>query len=149
MLESSEIEADCDVVPLRWNWLWFVPVCVVVLSLVEVHTTSLAWQLLKLAYKRWTWGVFLSPSAYFCACVLVASVSWPLLGLLRVSVELKLRQRNRYLRVLGMVIFILVLPAITDALLWGSFPFTFGHDGVARLRMIPFIPWPTGKFLEF
>jgi len=44
---------------------------------------------------------------------------------------------------------ILLSPIVTDTLIWGSFPLTFDNEGVARLRIIPFIPWPSGDYLEF
>jgi hypothetical protein len=138
---------------LGWNWLWFLPLCVAVLIFVEGHTVPYAWQLAKLARKRWTWGVFFSPSAYFCMGVISVSIAWPLMGLALVSNSVTsikaVKPPGRYIRVFVILFLIFMLPVITDALLWGSFPFTFDRNGIARLRMIPFIPWPSGNFGEY
>lgn len=135
---------------LGWNWLWFLPLCVAVLFLVEGHTIPFAWQLFKLAHKRWSWAALISPSAYFCLIVIVASVFWPLQALALIADTVKSdNPRGRWLRAVVFALLIFCVPVITDALLWGSFPFTLGSDGASRLRMIPFIPWPSGKFLAF
>ncbi len=133
---------------LGWHWLWFLPFCVVVVSLVERHTVTYAFAVLKLGWQRWSWGGVLSPSAFFCLIVVLASVIWPVLGLGFVALLVAARQRWRY-SVLLIVVGIFLLPFIADALMWGSFPFTFDDEGVARLRMIPFVPWPSAHFGEY
>jgi hypothetical protein len=138
---------------LSWNWLWFLPLCLAVVFLVEGHTVPYAFRTLKLAYRRWSWAGLISPSAYFCFCVLVASVWWPLQGLVYVSVVVtaddKARVGKRYLYAFLLAAAILLLPFLTDALIWGSFPFTIDNEGVWRIRMVPFIPWPDGHYGEF
>jgi hypothetical protein len=131
---------------LGWHWLWFLPLCVVVLSLVEWHMIHYALAFLKLGWQRWTWGSLISPSADFCVTVMAASVVLPVFGLVFVAVLVAARQRWRYLVLL--IVGIFLLPFITDTFMWGSFPFIFDDAGVARLRMIPFIPWPSGRYLE-
>ena len=135
------------------NWLWFLPLCIAVLFFVEGHTVPLAWQLLKLGHRRWTWGALFSPSAYFCLGVIAASIFWPIQALTIVSSIVTAvdphNPRGRFVRAFVIVFLIFLLPVITDALLWGSFPFTFDRNGIARLRMIPFIPWPSGNFGEY
>jgi len=56
-------------------------------------------------------------------------------------------QQRRY--ILAIVLAIFLLPFATDALTWGSFPFNIDNSGVHRRRIIPFIPWPEGKFGEY
>jgi len=60
-------------------------------------------------------------------------VVWPVAGLVIVALLVAERQRWHYLILLIVVIFL--VPFITDALMWGSFPFIFDDAGVARLRM--------------
>jgi hypothetical protein len=138
---------------LGWHWLWFLPLCVLVLWGVERHTVTYGFAILKLGYQRWSWGALLSPSAAFCLGVIEISVDWPLRGLWLIALlitsanELKARQRWLYSVLLIVVIFL--LPIIADALIWGSFPFVIDDEGVSRLRMIPFIPWPWGRFGEY
>ncbi len=131
---------------LGWHWLWFVPLCVLVLLLLERHTVVYGFVALKLAWQRWSWGVVLSPSAAFCLSVIMFSVTWPLFGLWSVALLVTARQQWRW--VLLMVGVILLLPIVTDFLIWGSFPLMFDNEGVGRLRMIPFIPWPSGEYGE-
>jgi hypothetical protein len=139
---------------LGWNWLWFLPLCIAVLIFVEGYTVPFAWQLLKLGYRRWTWGALFSPSAYFFLSVLMVAVFSPLEGLLIVSAVVRaesygLTGKRRYFYASAIIIFIFLVPLLTDALAWGSFPFTYDNHGDGRLRMIPFIPWPSGRFREY
>jgi hypothetical protein len=131
---------------IGWDWLWFLPVCTLLLLLPERHTVQHALAILKLAYQRWSWGAIFSPSAYFCAGVIMASVSWPIYGLLLAAVALQDVKNKRYVYALFVAITILLLPFVTDALTWGSFPFNVDNEGVHRLRMIPFFPWPDGGY---
>jgi hypothetical protein len=132
------------------NWLWFLPVCVAVLLAVERHTVPYALSLLKLGHKRWTWAALFSPSAYFCVGVMWLSVVGPLWGLALIPAVIHSDdKRRRYVYAFVIFIAILLLPLVTDALLWGSFPFTFDSRGIGRLRLIPFIPWPDSRFGQY
>ena len=133
---------------IGWDWLWFLPVCTVVLLLAERHTVEHALIICRLAYQRWSWGAILSPSAYFCVGVIVASVSWPIYGLLLTAVALQNQdvKKKRYVYASVVAMTILLLPFVTDALTWGSFPFNIDDQGFHRLRMIPFFPWPDGGY---
>jgi hypothetical protein len=117
-----------------------------VLSVVERHTVAYAFAILNLGWQRWTWGSLFSPSADFCIIVIVTSVLWPVIGLGIVAMLVADRRQWRYLLLL--IIGIFLIPFATDALIWGSFPFIFDDAGVARLRMIPFIPLPSGQYGE-
>lgn len=152
---NMRTEASPSEQRLCWHWVWFLPLCVMVLSLVERHTVTYGFAILKLGYERWSWGIFLSPSAHFCLQVLAASISLPLLGLVFVAFVVKnpadwnLKARQRWLYSVLLIVGIFLLPFIAEALMWGSFPFTFDDQGVSRLRMIPFIPWPSADFGEY
>jgi hypothetical protein len=138
---------------LAWNWLWFLPLCLAVVFLVEGHTVPYAFGAFKFAYQRWSWAALISPSTYFCFSVITASVWAPLRGLKFISIVVtsddETRVRKRYLYVFLLAAAIFAIPFITDALIWGSFPLGFDNDGVLRLRMIPFVPWPEGHYGEF
>jgi hypothetical protein len=138
---------------LGWHWLWFGPLCLVVLLLVERQTLTDGFMLLALGYHRWSWGVLFSPSAFFCLSIIWISVVWPILGLTIVATLVKLAKersaRRRALYLVLLVIGIFLLPFVTEALNWGSFPFIIDDQGVSRLRSIPFIPWPAGHFGEY
>ncbi|WP_316178772.1 hypothetical protein [Bradyrhizobium sp. SZCCHNRI1009] len=132
---------------LGWHWLWFVPLCVIVLAFVERHTVSHAFLLIKLGWHRWTWGALISPSAAFFLGVIATSIIWPLYGLAVVAFLVTVRQPWRW--AVLMIAGVLLLPFVTDLLTWGSFPFIFDNTGSARLRMIPFLPWPSGAYGEY
>jgi hypothetical protein len=70
---------------LRWHWLWFVPLCLLVLLTTERHTVVFGFATLKLFWQRWTWGALISPSAAFCLVVVISSIIWPLYGLAAVA----------------------------------------------------------------
>jgi hypothetical protein len=133
---------------IGWDWLWFLPVCALLLLLPEHHTVQQALIVCKLAYQRWSWAAIFSPSAYFCVGVIVASVLWPIYGLLLTAVALQNEEvkKKRYVYAFFVTTTILLLPFVTDALTWGSFPFNIDNQGFHRLRMIPFFPWPDGGY---
>ena len=66
---------------LGWHWFWFLPLCVLVLLLIEWHTVVFGLVVLKLAWQRWDWGVLISPSSAFCWGVIALSVVFPFYGL--------------------------------------------------------------------
>jgi len=102
---------------LGWHWLWFAPVCVIVLAVSEAHTLHFAFLALKLAWQRWSWEVVLSPSAFFCFSVMFASVVWPIIGL--VVIAALVTQRQRWGRVILTIVVLLLFPFVTDFLIWG------------------------------
>jgi hypothetical protein len=132
---------------LGWRWLWFFPFSLLVLVLVERHMVLYAFVTLKIAWQRWSWGVLFSPSAAFCLSVIVFSVVFPLYSLGTIGFLVAGRPQWRWIVVLAVVT--LLVPIVTDFLIWGSFPLTFDNEGIARLRLIPFIPWPSGDYGEF
>lgn len=82
----------------------------------------------------------------------MASICLPLYLLLLIPstfAETTEARAKRCALVVALVLLALVIPFITDAIVWGSFPFNIDNNGVARLRLIPFIPWPEGKFGDY
>jgi hypothetical protein len=138
---------------IGWNWLWLAPLSATALLFVEMHTIPLALRLGKLALQRWSWGALISPSAYFCLGVILASVYLPFHVLLLMPAVFTSNEgdatRRRYFLALFVAVVVFLLPFLTDALIWGSFPFNIDNNGVARLRLIPFFPWPDGNFGEY
>jgi hypothetical protein len=138
---------------LGWHWLWFLPLCAVVLSLIERHLVTYAFAIVKLGYQRWSWGALLSLSADFCLSLILISVRWPLLGLLFLAFLVKagnqLKASQRWVYSVLLIGGISVSPLVVEVLVWGSFPFIIDGQGISRLRMIPFIPWPSGHYGEY
>jgi hypothetical protein len=137
---------------LGWNWVWFLPLCAAALLIAERHTLLYGYRVGVVAYQRWSWAALVSPSAYFCWSVILGSVYWPIQGLSIVSVIAKadtVTANKRFLYVLLLALTIFLLPFVSDALIWGSFPFNIDDAGVSRLRLIPFFPWPDGQFGQF
>lgn len=138
----------------RLHWLWIAPLSIAAIFLAEAHTVPFAFEVLKLAWRRWTWAGLFSPSAYFCWSVVVASVFYPFLIILVATASLSspssstLSIPRRCFYILLAAIVVVLLPFVTDALIWGSFPFAIDNSGVHRLRLIPFIPWPDAPFGE-
>ena len=138
---------------LGWNWIWFLPMCLVVICFTELHAVHLVSLIIPLVRKRWTWGVLLSPSAYLCLTVMLFSVFLPIQAVLIAAAQFLDDTRtlkHRYIVAIAVLVGVfLILPFITDTLIWGSFPLTYDNSGIGRLRMIPFIPWPTGGYMTF
>lgn len=137
---------------MGWNWLWFFPLCLAVVFVVERHMVLYAFVAFKFAYQRWSWAALISPSTYFCLSTIVSSIWGPLRvlkfipRLITLGDEVGIKHRYLYSFLLAAAIFL--FPFVTDALIWGSFPLGFDNQGVLRLRMIPFIPWPEGHYGE-
>jgi hypothetical protein len=133
------------------NWLWFGPSIVFVLTATEWHTVSFAWTVATLIFNRWHWAGLFSPSGAFCYTVTIASVIFPVRGVLLASRLLADRNQpwKRIFPVVTLLVLILALPLITDTLIWGSFPFTYDSAGYGHIRLIPFIPWPSGGYMAF
>lgn len=135
-----------------WNWLWFGPVCLIILYFVELHTVHLAVLTVRLVARRWSWVGLLSPSTYCYFGTVLTSVSFPFRALWFAKASLSSNQitaKHRYILVGAAVVSVILLPLITDTLIWGSFPFQFDDSGVGRLRLIPFVPWPSGGYMTF
>jgi len=136
----------------RWNWVWLAPVCLLVLMFVEQHTITYSLRIIRLGWQRWDWGGLISPSAYFCESVVFASVAYPIYGLIGAAGLLSSRTSgaagagSQYLKAFLLIAAVLVLPFVTDTLIWGSFPFNVDNAGIGRLRIIPFLPWPDAPY---
>ena len=102
---------------LDWHWLWFLPLCVIVLLLVERHTVVFGFAALNVAWERWSWAVVISPSAAFCLSVIMFSVVFPPCGLGAVGFLVAARAQWRW--TLLLVAVILLFPIVTDVLIWG------------------------------
>jgi dolichyl-phosphate-mannose--protein O-mannosyl transferase len=114
-----------------------------VLALSEVHTLSYAFAALKLVWQRWSLMISISPSALFCFGVMFLSVVWPIAGLMAIAA---LTRTQRWSHVILTIVALLLFPFVTDFLIWGSFPLPLDDEGNIHLRLIPFIPWPSGGF---
>jgi hypothetical protein len=137
---------------IGWNWLWFGPVCLVLLYFVEIHTMRLGLMTIRLAIKRWSWVGLFSPSAYFYLSTVLFSVSFPFRALLFAMGSLandQLTTKHRGVLTAIAIAGVILLPFVTDTLIWGSFPFQFDDAGIGRLRLIPFLPWPSGGYMTF
>jgi hypothetical protein len=99
---------------LGWDWLWFFPLCAAVLVFVEGHTAAHAFRLGKLAYQRWLWVALISPSAYFCLCMIAASLTLPLYGLGFVAeiitTDAPMKTEKRYLYAFLLAVVIVLIP---------------------------------------
>jgi hypothetical protein len=136
---------------LGWNRLWFLPLCIAVLVVVELYQIIFDLTALGVATRRWSWSVLISPSAYFCITVMFEGLYLPIRALMLTSVtvtthDASISAGRRYLYAALLAGAIFLIPFVTQALVWGSFPFGVDNDRNIRLRMIPFIPWPEGHF---
>ncbi len=135
-----------------WRWLWFAPLSLFLLFFVETHTIQFGLVVIRLAIKRWTWGGLISPSAYICMSAIIASILYPVYGLIFALASLSddaEQTKQRYLRAALAISIVIILPLVSDALIWGSFPFAIDAAGLHRLRIIPFFPWPSGGYGAF
>lgn len=108
------------------------------------------WQVVKTAYDRWTWAVFFSPSAALCLAALVMNLQMPIQLTMLISTYFGESSsgmfRKRYLFTCFTIAAIFIFPLLVECVVWGSFPFNFDANGVGRLRLIPFLPWPSNPY---
>lgn len=141
-----------DEIRLGWYLVWFVPLSILILFTVERHTIPFGLTAIKLVIKRWNWSGLFSPSAAICFATVAGSIIYPAYGLIAALALLGNgcdTRKRRYLYAAVILAIVAVLPIITDTLIWGSFPFTFDSRGVGHLRVIPFLPWPSGGYMAF
>jgi hypothetical protein len=153
--ETADVNGvSAPVTMSAWNWLWFGPVAALILAPVEWHTVRDAFMLLQLWWHRWRWLAWVSPSAGFCLSAMFASVLLPIQGVLFATVllfdpnSIAATSARRKTLTLLVLVAVLLLPLLTDALIWGSFPLTF-ERGAWRVRMIPFFPWPDRPYGDY
>jgi hypothetical protein len=135
----------------RLHWVWLVPVSLLVLVASLLHTVPYAWQVIQLYLHRWSWGALVSPANAVCLSTLFISIAAPITGVFAAFALASNGgpDRRRIVGTLGIWILVLVLPLVTDAVIWGSFPFAFDANGVQHLRLIPFFPWPNAPYGQY
>ena len=148
----TEIEIPGQNPPARggigYHWIWFGFLAALVLLYTEQHAVAFNLIVLKALRQRWNWGGLFSPSAYLCYSAMLYSFVLPIQWVVLAKGILQHRALapRRVLFAAGLLLLVLLVPLITDTVIWGSFPFTYDTAGVGRLRLIPFIPWPTGGY---
>ena len=134
---------------MGWNLIWYVPLCLAVLFVLWSNL-HFDWVVFRTARARWVWAALLSPSAALCFSSLIANLLLPfqlvllIPGLFDPGEPDVYSKRYRY--ALMAIVGIFVIPLLVEAVVWGSFPFNYDPDGTGRLRLIPFVPWPTNPF---
>ncbi|WP_372522376.1 hypothetical protein [Sulfuricaulis sp.] len=136
---------------MRANFIWYLPLSVAVVFYFVIPDVTSGYHNVVLVFHRFSWAIFISPSAYlFFTCVL-ASVFLPLLLLLMIPTFFdrdSSTYSRRYLWSLTIVIGIAIACFILQVIIWGSFPLPVDHEGYIHLRMIPFLPWPETSLFE-
>ena len=135
------------------NRIWYSLLWVVmIVNLVPV--VHVDYDVVRLVLHRWTWAVFLSPSAAVFFGALCGSIFFPIKTLALIPVFFVQDQANetyrkRYLYSFLTVLGICVGELVIMTIMWGSFPLEVDAHNYIRLRMIPFLPWPAREFLVF
>jgi hypothetical protein len=144
-----------------WTWaiftIWY-GLLWVALIMALLPILRLDYELIQTEFRRWTWAIFISPSAYVFFSALVGSLVGPFQMLLLVPVffvketgdgQVNGMYKRRYIWTLFVILGIVAAEIAILTLMWGSFPLDVDAQHRVRLRMIPFIPWPEGGFLVF
>jgi hypothetical protein len=128
--------------------LWFGPFVLATLYFVEGHIIGLAVGLAILAYERWSWLALLSPAAAMCLAALIYSMWLPVHGLIYTFSVATSTERSgwRYWEIALTAVFTFLLPFVTDAITWLTFPFPISDGGFFVVRLIP---WPTGRYGKY
>jgi hypothetical protein len=135
------------------NRIWYVFLWLVLVAffapLLHLH-----YDVCRLELRRFTWGLFLSPSAYVFVGAMVATIFFPIRTLLTIPIAFVDDESNdlfkwRYRYSLLAVLLICAGELFLLTLMWGSFPLEVDSQNYVRLRLIPFLTWPTRDFLVF
>ena len=135
---------------MRFDLIWFVPLCAAILFYFIVPNITSAYHNILLMFDRFTWGIFVSPSAYVFISAIVGSVGLPVVLLLLVPIFFNQDAsgyKRRYLLSLGVAIDIVLSSLLLQVIIWGSFPLPVDKEGYIHLRLIPFFPWPETPLL--
>jgi hypothetical protein len=130
---------------MGFNLLWYVPLGVWVVFYFIIPNAVSGFHNVALVFRRFTWSLFFSPSAYVFFGAVFTSIFLPFQLFLMVPAFFDsevLAYRRPYLWSLCMVITIAISAILLQAIIWGSFPLPADKDDYIHLRMIPFIPWP-------
>jgi hypothetical protein len=142
------------------RWVLFA-ICYGLLWLVFIAAVfpvlHLDYDLLQTEFRRWSWAIFISPSAYVFFGALIDTAAAPVWMLLLVPAffskqsdgEVNPTYKRRYAWTFLVIAGIFVIEIVNLTIMWGSFPLGVDAQHYIRLRMIPFIPWPDGGFLVF
>lgn len=136
---------------MGWNLTWYVPlVAVVLLSVVPfTFVDGVRWG--RVLVSRWTWGLLLSPAAYFWLGATLSSIVTPVYFVIELprlfdprwaGIDYVHRYRNAVVATIALV----AVVAVCMVVAWGSFPLDWEPDG-EHLRLLPFIPLPSEAFL--
>lgn len=135
------------------NRIWYALLWVLLLwALIPI--VHFDYDLLRLVFRRWTWGLLISPAADMFFALLSGSIAGPILMLLLIPLFFANQKENakynrRYSWTLLLLLGIVVGEFVIVTLMWGTFPLEVDAQNYIRLRMLPFIPWPDRQFLVF
>jgi hypothetical protein len=117
--------------------------------------------LLSLTHLTWAWKpvldvlrhlgfrVLLSPAAYLFFAAMTSTVLLPLYWAAN-AVEV-MKQGDTVAFRVGLVakavLTLAVYLTVLHFLAWGSMPIDYDSTGAERMRMIPFLPWPSTPFI--
>jgi hypothetical protein len=135
------------------NRIWYVLLWLM-LAAFFVPLLHTHYELCRVELRRFTWGLFFSPSAYTFFGAMFWTVFFPIKILLLIPVLFVDDQSNelynkRYrFTVLG-ILAICLGELFFLTVMWGSFPLDVDRQNYVHLRFIPFVPWPDSDFLVF
>ena len=134
---------------MRFNLLWYIPLWLWIIIYFIIPDIIAGYHNIGLVFQRFTWAIFLSPSAAIFFSSILGSVLGPPLILLLIPLFFyrdNPAYRYRYLWSIVTVLGIVVSMFILQIIIWGSFPLPVDNEGYIRLRLIPFVPWPTTTY---
>ncbi|HVS88396.1 MAG TPA: hypothetical protein VHF01_09260 [Candidatus Acidoferrum sp.] len=135
------------------NRIWYAFLWLV-LAAFFVPLLHMHYDVCRLELRRFTWGLFFSPSAYVFVGAMLSTIFFPIKILSMIPIAFVDDESNelfkkRYGFSLLAVLAICVGEFFFLTLMWGSFPLEVDSQNYVRLRLIPFFPWPSREFLAF
>jgi hypothetical protein len=130
---------------MKANLLWYIPLSGGILIYFIIPNLTSGYQNTALVFHRFSWLLFISPSAYLFLSSVLASVFFPIQLLLLIPVFFDPETSSfnrRYLKSFAIFVGIAVSCFLIQVIIWGSFPLPLDSEGYIHLRMIPFLPWP-------
>ena len=135
---------DVPVRQLRWHWLWYGPAF---LAAFLYSLMSLGWFWRQASFiLEWSLPLLWSPAAYLWLIAMEEIIRAPVVWAITIQQRVRAAATLQWVELAGwgtLSVYVVVRLVVAYVLAWGSFPIEFNPQGYERIRMLPFLPWPT------
>jgi len=95
---------------------------------------------------EWSLPLLWSPAAYLWLIAMEEIIRAPVVWAITIQQRVRAAATLQWVELAGwgiLSVYVVVRLVVAYVLAWGSFPIEFNPQGYERIRMLPFLPWPT------